>query len=149
MEEKWVPTDAVFNKYFKIPFHPERPLFSARSMLKLIRWVRFFHREDCWKPIKEPPAKKARSLTDVKENLEICLAATDKTRLCYQRFESDVGHIIGEILGNSPFRTFKDLQNRRALPVAIGHCVLPKLFVPSYAFSSRIEFDVSRLLMRA
>lgn len=47
LENDWVSTDGVFNKY--ITMHPDRPLYSCKSMLKLIRWCRYFERE--YKPI--------------------------------------------------------------------------------------------------
>lgn len=42
-----VNLDADFNKYKTL--HPDRPMYSAKSMLKLTRWCRFFQRE--YKPI--------------------------------------------------------------------------------------------------
>jgi len=47
LENSWVGVDGVFNKY--ITMHPERPIYSCKSMLKLIRWCRYFDRE--YKPI--------------------------------------------------------------------------------------------------
>lgn len=47
MRTRQVNLDASFNKYTTI--HPDRPMYSAKSMLKLIRWCRFFERE--YKPI--------------------------------------------------------------------------------------------------
>lgn len=43
LENSWVAVDGHFNKY--ITTHPERPIYSAKSMLKLIRWCRYFERE--------------------------------------------------------------------------------------------------------
>ena len=47
LRTRQVNLDASFNKYTTI--HPDRPMYSAKSMLKLIRWCRFFERE--YKPI--------------------------------------------------------------------------------------------------
>lgn len=43
LENSWVGVDGIFNKY--ITMHPERPIYSCKSMLKLIRWCRYFDRE--------------------------------------------------------------------------------------------------------
>jgi len=47
LSTRQVGLDASFNKYTTV--HPDRPMYSAKSMLKLIRWCRFFERE--YKPI--------------------------------------------------------------------------------------------------
>jgi len=47
LKTRQVNLDASFNKYTTL--HPDRPMYSALSMLKLIRWCRFFEREH--KPI--------------------------------------------------------------------------------------------------
>jgi ankyrin repeat protein len=47
LRTRQVNLDASFNKYTTL--HPDRPMYSAKSMLKLIRWCRFFERE--YKPI--------------------------------------------------------------------------------------------------
>merc|ERR1719428_651017 len=64
LRTRQVNLDASFNKYTTL--HPDRPMYSAKSMLKLIRWCRFFERE--YKPI-IPASIKVHSLSDTASSI--------------------------------------------------------------------------------
>jgi len=89
LENSWVGVDGVFNKY--ITMHPERPIYSCKSMLKLIRWCRYFDRE--YKPIDNRAySLQKRPGQETKPNIQNQLqiipklkssATTDKCFICH------------------------------------------------------------------
>merc|ERR1711976_483381 len=73
-----VGLDASFNKYHNS--HPDRPIYSAKSMLKLIRWCRFFERE--YKPI-IPATIKNHSLSDTTSSVGSAVRVKNDTQSIY------------------------------------------------------------------
>ena len=103
LRTRQVGLDASFNKYTTV--HPDRPMYSAKSMLKLIRWCRFFERE--YKPIMSISQHVPSNISDT----------TSSTGLGCRQINNDVTSMSGLSLvknylskGKNQFSSFNEFK---------------------------------------